>query len=58
MPSDFPWSIVLILGPAILLLVIIWAYMRNRAAGRGNVERAEDGAVRLREEIERDSDPR
>lgn len=58
MPSDFPWSVVLILGPTILLAVIIWAYMRNRAAGRGNVRQAEDGAVRLREEIERDSDPR
>lgn len=58
MPSDFPWSIVLILGPAILLAVIIWGFVRNRAAGRGSVERAEEGAVRLREEIERDSDPR
>lgn len=56
MPADI-WGIVLILGPLILLLVIIWAYSRNKAAGRANVEQAERGAERLREQIERDPDP-
>lgn len=56
MPGDI-WGLVLIIGPLILLGVIIWAFMRNRAAGRANVEQAERGAVRLREEIEREPDP-
>lgn len=56
MPADI-WGIVLILGPLILLLVIIWAFLRNRAAGRANLEQAERGAERLREQIERDPDP-
>ena len=56
MPGDI-WGVVLILGPLVLLGVIIWAFLRNRAAGPRNVERAEEGAVRLREQIERDPDP-
>ena len=56
MPGDI-WGIVLIIGPLVLLGVIIWAWQRNRAAGPANVEQAERGAVRLREEIERDPDP-
>ena len=57
MPGDI-WGVVLILGPLALLLVIIWAFMRNRAAGSRNVEQAERGAERLRDQIERDPDPR
>jgi len=56
MPGDF-WSVVLILGPLVLLAVIIWAFMRNKAAGPRNLEQAERGAERLREQIERDPDP-
>lgn len=56
MPADI-WGIVLILGPMILLGVIIWAYARNKAAGPRNLEQAERGAERLREQIERDPDP-
>ena len=58
MLTDIPWSLVLTLGPALLLLVIVWAFMRNRAAGPRSVERAERGAAELRDEIERDADPR
>ncbi|MFA9201649.1 MAG: hypothetical protein ACEQR8_10815 [Cypionkella sp.] len=54
MPGDI-WSLLLILGPLVLLGVIVWAYARNKAAGRRNLEQAERGAARLREEIERDS---
>jgi cbb3-type cytochrome oxidase subunit 3 len=56
MPGDF-WGVVLILGPLVLLGVIIWAFLRNKAAGPRSVEQAEEGAVRLREQIERDPDP-
>ncbi|MGX7951755.1 hypothetical protein ACWPM1_04230 [Tsuneonella sp. HG249] len=56
MPGDF-WGVVLILGPLVLLLVIVWGFMRNRAAGRANVERAEAGAVEVREEIESGTPP-
>ncbi len=56
MPGDI-WGIVLIIGPLILLGVIIWAWLRNRAAGAANFQQAERGAQELREEIERDPDP-
>lgn len=55
--GDF-WGVVLILGPLVLLGVIIWAFTRNRAASRSTIDRAEQGAVQLREEIEREPDPR
>ena len=58
MLTDIPWGLVLVLGPLILLGVIIWGYTRNKAAGQRSVDRAEEGAVRLREEIEREPDPR
>lgn len=48
------WSLVTILGPLLLVAVIVGAYLRNRAAGRTNLARAERGAKALREEIERD----
>ena len=56
MPGDI-WGLVLILGPLVLLGVIVWAFARNRAAGRANVDRAERGAVEVREEIERGAPP-
>lgn len=48
------WSLITIVGPILLIGAIIWAFMRNRTAGRGNVERAERGARELREDINRD----
>jgi len=51
------WSIALILGPILLLGVIVWAFMRNRAASGATTERAERGAAELREEIERGDPP-
>ncbi len=48
------WSLITIIGPILLIGAIIWAFMRNRAAGRGSVERAERGARELREDINRD----
>lgn len=57
MPGDI-WGVILILGPLALLVAIVWAFMRNRAAGPRNVEQAERGAERLREQIERDPGPR
>ena len=51
------WSVALIGGPIVLLAVIIWAFLRNRAAGPRNVEQAERGAEALRDQLERDPDP-
>jgi len=51
------WSVAIILVPMLLLAVIVWAFLRNRAASPGTTERAERGAVELREEIERGDPP-
>ena len=48
------WSLATIVGPILLLTVVIWAYVRNRNAGRENIRRAERGAKDVREEIRRD----
>lgn len=50
------WSLAIIVGPALLIVVLIWAFLRNRAsASRGEIERAERGARELREDIEEDN---
>jgi len=45
------WSLVTILGPALLIAAIVWAYLRNRNPRPGEIARAEEGARELREEI-------
>lgn len=48
------WSLVIILGPILLLGAIVWAWSRNRAAGPRNRARSEQGARDLYEEIDED----
>ena len=48
------WTLITILGPILLIGAIVWAYLRNKNAGRANFERAELGAREVREEIEKD----
>ena len=48
------WSIITIVAPLALLAVLVWAFLRNRAAGRRNFEEAERGARKVREDIRRD----
>jgi cbb3-type cytochrome oxidase subunit 3 len=52
--SGAMWSLVTILGPILLIAAIVWAFLRNRRAGRGSFDRAERGAQELRDELERD----
>jgi hypothetical protein len=54
--GDF-WGLVLIGGPLLLLLVIIWGFVRNRQASRSTTQRAERGAAELRDDIERGVPP-
>jgi hypothetical protein len=48
------WSLLNIVGPLLLIAVLIWAFMRNRGGSRQEIERAEQGARELREQIDRD----
>ncbi len=48
------WGLATIIGPILLIAVIAYAMLRNRGGTKGDVARAERGAVELREELERD----
>lgn len=48
------WSLVTIVGPVLLLVTLIWVFLRNRHRPQSEVAEAERGAVRLREELQRD----
>jgi cbb3-type cytochrome oxidase subunit 3 len=48
------WAVINIAAPALLILAIIWVFLRNRKRPRAEFERAERGAAELRQEIERD----
>jgi len=51
------WGLATIVGPILLIAVIIWAMMRNRGGTKREVDRAEQGAVQLREELDQDRRP-
>ena len=51
------WSIALIIGPILLIAIIIWAFLRNRAASDRAIDRAERGAAELRDDIESGAPP-
>lgn len=54
--AGLEWGILTILGPILIIIVVIWAIMRNRKADRpGSVERTEAATHELydEEEIER-----
>ena len=48
------WGILVIVGPLLLIGAIIYATMRTRNAGAASERKAEEGARRLQEDIERD----
>ncbi len=49
------WFFVVAIGPLLLVLAILWVWLRNRAADRpGDEARTEEATRRLREDIQRD----
>jgi len=46
------WIIIDIVGPVLLILVLIWVFVRNRNARRSEIEEAERGARELRAELD------
>ena len=46
------WIIIAIVGPALLIAALIWAFLRNRNATRREIERADRGARELRAQLE------
>jgi cbb3-type cytochrome oxidase subunit 3 len=46
------WSVLTVLGPILLIGVIAWAMLRNRAGTKREVDRAEQGAADLRQDME------
>ncbi|WP_120715851.1 hypothetical protein [Tsuneonella amylolytica] len=51
------WSVVVIVGPILLLAAFIFGWWSNRNASRRTVDEAERGAVELRRDIEDDVPP-
>jgi len=49
--GGFNWSLLTIVGPALLAVVILWALLRNRAS-RASRERTEEGTRRVYEQEE------
>ena len=56
--SGWLWSLATILGPILLIAAIVYAVIRNRGGSRAEIDRAERGAVTLREDLDRDPDYR
>jgi len=56
--GGFDWTLLTIVGPALLAIVILWALLRNRGTSRAARERTEDATHRLyeQEEAQRRSD--
>ena len=53
MDTSIPWALVVIGGPLILGAVLIWAILNNRMSRRDKAE-SDEGARRLRKELEED----
>ena len=51
--GGFNWTLITIVGAALLAVVIAWAAIRNRSS-RGRVEDSEEATRRLYEEEERE----
>ena len=49
--SGFNWTLITIIGPAILAIVILWAVLRNRTS-RETDARSEEGTRRVYEQEE------
>jgi hypothetical protein len=50
--GGFNWSLLTIVGPALLAIVILWALLRNRGASRADRDRTEQATHRLYQEEE------
>jgi hypothetical protein len=51
------WWLMDVVGPILLIAVIVWVWLRNRRARGSSVQQAERGAVKLREELDREDNP-
>ncbi len=48
------WPVITVLGPILLLAALGWAFLRNRGQSSAGVQRSEDGARDLREQLDRE----
>ncbi|GMN13812.1 hypothetical protein [Altererythrobacter sp. MTPC7] len=51
------WTAVTIIGPILLIGIIVFAWKNNRDASRDSIAKADRGAQKLQDEIERDQTP-
>ena len=51
--AGFNWSLLTIVGPILLLVVIVWALLRNRQS-RGRTDESEAATRRLYDEEDRE----
>ncbi len=56
MPGGW-WGIVVVLGPILLIVALIWAFRSNRKADDRTIRKAERGARELREDLEDEQVP-
>jgi hypothetical protein len=49
--AGFNWTLLTIVGPALLVVVLLWATLRNRAS-RADKQRTEEGTRRVYEQEE------
>ncbi len=50
--GGFNWTLLTIVGPALLAVVILWALLKNRGASRADKDRTEQATHRLYEQEE------
>jgi hypothetical protein len=50
--GGFNWTLLTIVGPALLAVVILWALLKNRGASRAEKDRTENATARLYEQEE------
>jgi len=50
--GGFNWTLLTIVGPALLAVVILWALLRNRGVSRAETDRTEQATHRLYEQEE------
>ena len=50
--TGWMWTLITILGPLLLIGLIVWATLRNRNPTGAEIAQADQGARKLREELE------